>query len=111
MWHPNTGSLDGRLKVENGRGGQLHYHNIAYIGSSWITVDNRALPSGLFQLTACGIEDGSTLGSAIDNETAFQHCALQIVPDVFTGDIGESTHSGAIVIGKSISLCRLCIER
>ena len=51
MWHPNTGSLDGRLKVENGRGGQLHYHNIAYIGSSWITVDNRALPSGLFQLT------------------------------------------------------------
>ena len=24
-----------------------------------------------------------------------------MVPDVFTGDIGESTHSGAIVTGKS----------
>ena len=52
MWHPGDSSLDGRLKVESGRGGQRHYHNIAYIGSSWITVDNRGLPSGLFQLTA-----------------------------------------------------------
>ena len=52
MWHPGDSSLDGRLKVQSGRGGQRHYHNIAYIGSSWITVDNRGLPSGLFQLTA-----------------------------------------------------------
>ena len=52
MWHPGDSSLDGRLKVQSGRGGQRHYHNIAYIGSSWTTVDNRGLPSGLFQLTA-----------------------------------------------------------
>eukprot|EP00439_Symbiodinium_sp_Y106_P010291 s5607_g1.t1 len=51
QYHPSIESLNAQLKCESGRGGQLHFHNIGNVGSSWITIDNRALESGLFQLS------------------------------------------------------------
>ena len=40
QFHPTLAALDARLKSESGRGGQLNFHNVSYVGASWKCMDD-----------------------------------------------------------------------